>query len=173
MHSSLRKISAGYLTDPAFQGYHDAKLLVIKEEETVHLNKVEQEFFKIAEKSLVKHYSQWMNQNLLPCAIASQEQEICKVFASYFCVDGNTEDCTFYSKIHAVEISTSELIEFIQSYGSFRTDISSSLLVHMDAVKEIANGKKLYHTEGSKINAELQFFVSYTFLLLPSHTQFV
>ena len=46
MHSSLRKISAGYLTDPAFQGYRDAKLLVIKEEEIVHLNKVEQEFLK-------------------------------------------------------------------------------------------------------------------------------
>ena len=91
-----------------------------------------------------------MNQNLLPCAIASQEQEICKAFASYFCVDGNTEDCTFYSKVHTVEISTSELIEFVQSYGSFCTYISWSLLVHMEAVKEIANGKKLYDTEGSE-----------------------
>ena len=173
MHSSLRKLASEFETEPAFQGYRDAKLLVTKAKELAHLEKVEQEFFKIAEISLVKHYSQWLNQNLLPCAIATPEKEICEAFACYFSGAADIENCTFYSHVHETEISTVELINFLQVYGSFRRETSSSLSLHMEAVKEIAGGKKLYDLEGSEINKEFQFFVSYTYLPLPSHTQFV
>ena len=173
MFSSLWKLSAGLSTDPAFQGYCDAKALMTIVDELAHLDKVEQDFFLIAERSLVKHSSQWLSQNFLPCAIATPEQEISEAFASYFFGAADMENCTFYSHVHNTEISTAELIDFVQFYAYFCRETSSSLSLHMEAVKEIASGKKLYDLEGSEINKEFQFFVSYTYLPLPSHTQFV
>ena len=45
MSSSLRKLLVGLSTDPAFQGYRDAKALMTNADELAHLDKVEQHFF--------------------------------------------------------------------------------------------------------------------------------
>ena len=69
---------------------------MVKEEEIEHLNTVERDFFKIAKNSLVKHFRQWLNQCLLPCAIATKEQEVSKAFAQYFSATEDIESVTFF-----------------------------------------------------------------------------
>ena len=171
MLKSLKELSV--LTDPAFDSYRATKTTIVKEEELEHLNLVERSFFKIAEKSLIKHFRQWLSQDLLPCAIATPETEVSRVFAQYFSGEENIASTSYFSEVHQAEISTSELIEFSKTYGSYRAENRSSLSAYMDAVLEIANGKKLYEEQNNPLVEKLRTFVRYTYLPLACQTQFV
>ena len=78
-----------------------------------------------------------------------------------------------FSHVHQAQISTSELVEFLDTHGSFSKANESTLSVHHEAVYEIANGKKLYGRGNSENVKKLRTFVRYTYLPFPCHTQFV
>ena len=176
MFRSIENLSVNFQTDNAFEAYRAAKNLVVNVKEIEHLNKIERDFFKIAKNSLVKHFKQWLNQELLPCAIATSEPELSTAFAEYFSAAENISSVTFFSRVHGVEICTTDLIEFVKIYSTFSVNTQfaqSSLSNHTEAVNEIANGKNLYEKRCSPAMKKLRTFVLYTFLPFPVHTQFV
>ena len=122
----------------------------------------------------MKHFRQWLSQALLPCAIATPEQEMSNFFAKYFSGQENIDAVSYFSNVHQVEICTGELHQFLKTYGTYLIDNPSCLSVHMEAVMEIAVGKKLYEEPPtSKILEDLRDYALYTFLPFPCHTQFV
>ena len=174
MKEQLDALKNNFLEDSNFAEYVTSKMLVLKEEEKEQLKMLERDFFVIALNALEKHFTQWRTIKKLPLALAG-EARTATIIARWM-VDpayAPGEDEYFHSEIHEYKVYPSRLLNFLTSELR-REDFLQYLQVHGDAVRELAEGKKLWTDEGQSIAMKkFRYFVQHTYLPLPSHTQFV
>ena len=147
---------------------------MVKENEKEQLTFLESEFFKIVMSSKDKHFKKWKTKRTLPFVLLS-EIETATLIARWMIEEKYEpgEDEKFNSEVHGCEIFLKPLLTFLTSEVE-RKYFDSLLQEHTGAIRDIANGKKLWDNGVQSTNMlKFKKFVQHAYLPLPCHTQFV